>query len=349
MFLNTWSTLIDSLKKRITFLKLRNLSLKGRALTAGLLLASKIWYTSYIFPPLMKHVDEIQRLLNGWVRGDSKSLPAASIIQLPKREGGWNLTNIKSAILARNANTAHKLLFSNENWAKTKRSEIHHLQMKTNRVQKNYKNKDWPTRHRRLIQTWFKADRPQQVHFDTASTVLYFKKNIYLHKVWPDTPYPLFKRLHRIDLFPQTLVNAWRYHRKALPLKERVFWSSSIDSVFCRWCSSSPQTHEHFLRDCSLTKKIVNELQKNLGPLLAFDPIIRTDPLKLSIIDLWLSSWLIDYVWRSSARLNLDEDLTEQSVIMAAPHVLRLDAKSYSKLSSSKTNKIVMFLKRIVD
>ncbi|CAG8671601.1 3782_t:CDS:2, partial [Ambispora gerdemannii] len=65
---STWPTLIKKLEKKLFLLKIRDISLKGRALTAGSLLASKIWYTSYIFPPLMRQVDTIQSLLNKWAR-----------------------------------------------------------------------------------------------------------------------------------------------------------------------------------------------------------------------------------------------------------------------------------------
>src|SRR6185369_8446305 len=102
---STWPSLITKLEKRLRLLKTRNISLKGRVLTAGSLLASKIWYTSYIFTPLMKQVDHIQKLINNWTRGDSKSLPSAAKLQLPKSCGGWNLTNIKAAIKARSAST----------------------------------------------------------------------------------------------------------------------------------------------------------------------------------------------------------------------------------------------------
>src|SRR5579863_2711767 len=61
-------------------------------------------------PPLMRQIDTIQKIINNWARKDSKSLPSATIIQLPKKKGGWNLTNIKAAVKARSAKTSAKLL-----------------------------------------------------------------------------------------------------------------------------------------------------------------------------------------------------------------------------------------------
>src|SRR5205823_10573010 len=57
----TCKTLISKLQTRCNILKRRNISLKGHMLTAGLLLISKIWYTSYVFSPLMSQADDIQR------------------------------------------------------------------------------------------------------------------------------------------------------------------------------------------------------------------------------------------------------------------------------------------------
>ena len=94
----------------------RSLSLKGRALTSNTLLASRIWYTSYIFPPLLMQADKIQRIVNNWARKDSKTLPSANLLQVAKKEGGWNLCNIRSGILARTAMMGKKLLFSEEIW-----------------------------------------------------------------------------------------------------------------------------------------------------------------------------------------------------------------------------------------
>src|SRR2546423_12477991 len=75
MHLVTWKTLISKLQMRCNILKRRNNSLKGHTLTAGLLLASKIWYMSYMFPSLMPQADDIQRILNNWLRNGQVSLP----------------------------------------------------------------------------------------------------------------------------------------------------------------------------------------------------------------------------------------------------------------------------------
>ncbi|CAG8643171.1 1132_t:CDS:1, partial [Ambispora gerdemannii] len=90
------------------------------------------------------------------------------------------------------------------------------------------------------------------------------KKEIYLKKVWPEVKNVLWKNLDIINLPPQIHVNAWRWHHSALPLKERVSCSSSIDSIFCRWCPTSPQTHQHFLQECSFTKMITQEIVRHL-------------------------------------------------------------------------------------
>ena len=131
MHTTTWKTLISKLQTRCNILKRRNISLKGRTLTAGSLLASKIWYTTYVFPPLMSQADNIQRILNNWSRNGQISLPAAETIQLSKKEGGWNLVNVKSTLLARKTMVAHKLLFSDQPWARHKRQLI-------SKHQKNY-------------------------------------------------------------------------------------------------------------------------------------------------------------------------------------------------------------------
>jgi hypothetical protein len=97
VYKQVWTDLIEKLKKKVQQIGTRSLSLKGRVLTAGSLLASRIWYTSYIHPPSMKNADEIQTLLDNWTRSDSKSLPAAKTLQLPRAQGGWNLTTVKAS------------------------------------------------------------------------------------------------------------------------------------------------------------------------------------------------------------------------------------------------------------
>jgi len=220
---NTSSNLLESLEKRLNNLKTRSMSLKGRSLLAGSLLASKLWYMSYVFPPLMKHIDTVQRLLNNWVRNDSKSLLSASIIQLPKSQGGWNLVNVKSAIKARSAITTKKMFTSREKWTSNRLASIYVYQIPRSKIQKQYKKKDWPSRFRPAIKTWFEASRPLTPDQTTATTTTFFKKNLYLKCHWPTTDCEIWRNLNQLNLPPQSHVNAWRWHREALPLKDRVW------------------------------------------------------------------------------------------------------------------------------
>ena len=68
----------------------------------------------------------------------------------------------------------------------------------------------------------------------------------------------------------------------------------------------------------------------------------------LGFSDLWLSAWLIDYVWRSSARLELEEGLTEMNVILASPHNFKLDANATVKSIGDNSNKVVKFLSQVL-
>jgi hypothetical protein len=308
---------------------------------AGSLLASKLWYTSYIFPPLIKHIDAAQKLLNNWVRGDSKSLPAASIIQLPKSSGGWNLTNVKSAIKARSTMTTKKMFTSRERWASNRLASVYAYQIPRNKTQKLYKKRDWPPRLRPAIKTWFEANRPLVPDQTTATVTTFFKKNLYLKRYWPTSDRKIWKNLGQLNLPPQAHVNAWRWHRGALPLKDRVWWSSSLDSTSCRWCPSSPQTHHHFLYDCKLTKKILKKLNNLLGRHLTLDPLISSEISDADLPYLWLSAWLIDYVWRATARANFDDSITEESIIETSPHTLRMDAKIFLATLTSKDKKLI--------
>ena len=185
MHQTSWKSILKKLETRVNILGSRNISLKGRTLTAGALLASKIWYTTYVFPLLMSQADDIQRILNKWSRKGGISLPSAKILQLPKPEGGWNLTNVKSALMARSAMITKKLLFSDQPWAKNKRSIIKKHQKNLTKIQKSYRKRDWPTEVRKLIKTWFMAEKPQGNQATTFSTIFFFKKNIYLKKKWP--------------------------------------------------------------------------------------------------------------------------------------------------------------------
>ena len=265
MHQRTWTDLIGKLKKKLILMSTRALSLKGRSLTANSLLVSKIWHTSYIVPPLLKQVDEIQVLLNNWARKDSKTLPAAAIIQLPIRQGGWNLTNMRASLLARDCMMVNKLFYSDENWARNKREDLARYQEKILKIQLHYKKTNWPTELRPRIKAWYTAGRPQGKDIQVKGIVSSLKKNVYIKKHWPIKEEKVWSDLNSIRLMPQIQINMWRWSRQSLPLKERVWWSSSLDSLKCDWCPNALQTHDHFLFDCTFTKNIVNELKKYLG------------------------------------------------------------------------------------
>src|SRR6185369_601308 len=101
MFPDTWTKLQQKLQQKLETIETRDISLKGRVLTANVLLASKIWYTSYVHQPTMAQADKIQRTLNNWARKGGKTLPSAETLQLPVHKGGWNLTTVKAALKAR--------------------------------------------------------------------------------------------------------------------------------------------------------------------------------------------------------------------------------------------------------
>jgi hypothetical protein len=127
-----------------------------------------------------------------------------------------------------------------------------------------------------------------------------------------------------------TAENTWRWFHKALPLKERIYWSTSIDSIFCHWCPTSPQTHTHFLLDCVFTKKIIKEIKKNLGNFPNIEDDWQGDLRKLKKTSLWITAWIINFSWTTIAKLNLDPELSEEEFIYMAPHVFREDVKSYT-------------------
>src|SRR5579883_1652300 len=163
----------------------RNLSLKGRVLISNMLLASKIWYTSYIFPPTASQRDRIQHTINIWAKKNSRILPSPLNFQLPIAQGGWNLVNIKASIMARQTMMASKLMFSNENWAKYKRAEIRRHQENLSSIEDIYLGTQWPKHIRSLIKTWHLAGRPDYRETTTKELVSYFKKDFTNCKVWP--------------------------------------------------------------------------------------------------------------------------------------------------------------------
>lgn len=349
MYPNTWSDLLNSLRKRLNSFGSRNLSLKGRSLVAGSLLASKIWYTSYIFPPLARHMDQIQRLINNWARSGSVSLPTATILQLPKELGGWNLVNVRSAIAARSAMSANCLLFSWENWTCNSRHVIHTHQSKWLKTNKDYSQLDWPTKYRHNIRNWFRTGYLSSHQASTANFNFVFKRDLYLSRKWPQQPDSIWKKLSKLSLYPQVQVNTWRWLRNSLPLKDRVYWSNNVTSPYCRWCPSSLETHHHFLYECSFTKNITKEINTHLNFPQNPDLVISSGSWRSDSFDLWLVSWILDYTWQSLARINLDSDLSEMEVVKLAPYLFRLDARAYIAGSGPKSHSICNLLSSVLN
>src|SRR6266487_423126 len=110
-------------------------------------------------------------------------------------------------------------------------------------------------------------------------------------------------------------------------------------------CSLSPQTHHHFLKECSFTKKITKEIESKLGSPIFRDEVLEKSNWSSNRTSFWLSSWLISYTWNSLARINLDEDFSETIAINLAPYVFRRNILIYNQtflhinyLKSTKEN-----------
>src|SRR6266487_5772628 len=193
-----------------------------------------------------------------------------------------------------------------------------------------------------MIKTWFEAVRPFAPDQTTATTTTFFKKNFYLKRHWPTTDREIWKNLNQLNLSPQSHVNTWRWHKEALPLKDRVWWSSSLDSPFCHWCPSSPQMHYHFLYECKLTKKILKKLNNLVGNHLTLDFLILPEVFDIDFPFLWLSAWLIDYVWWATAQTNFDDSLTEENIVETSPHALKLETKVFLSTIASENKKLLV-------
>ena len=49
-----------------------------------------------------------------------------------------------------------------------------------------------------------------------------------------------------------------------------------------------------------------------------------------------LAAWLVNYTWNAIARINLDPDIMEDSVVRAAPHIFEIDLLAYNENSLYK-------------
>ena len=261
---SNWPTLIDKLQKKITQLSSRDLTLKGRSLTSNLLLASKIWYMSYIFPPTAGQRDIIQHLINNWAKKESRILPTPAIFQLPVHLGGWNLTNIKASIMARQTMMASKLMYSEENWAKYARQKILDYQREMTSICDTFLGSQWPKETRQIIKTWHLAGRPDYREITTRELVLYYKKDFTIKNSWPQEENPLWHDTKQLNILPQHHVTFWRWLTNTLPLREKTRWYQEGNSPLCDWCKAKHQTPKHLLNECSITLEIVQECRKKV-------------------------------------------------------------------------------------
>ena len=100
--------------------------------------------------------------------------------------------------------------------------------------------------------------------------------------------------------------------------------------------------HHHFLYECNLTKKILKKLNNLVGNHLTLDLLILPEVSDIDLPFLWLSAWLIDYVWRATARANFDDSITEESIVETSPHAFKLDAKIFLTTLASKNKKLLV-------
>ena len=75
-----------------------------------------------------------------------------------------------------------------------------------------------------------------------------------------------------------------------------------------------------------------------MGPCIFEDAVLDKNNWYDNKMSFWLSSWLINYTWNSTARINLDASVREESLVLAAPHVFKLDVLAYYNTSMYKNH-----------
>ena len=79
-----------------------------------------------------------------------------------------------------------------------------------------------------------------------------------------------------------------------------------------------------------------------MGNHLTLDPLILPEVSNIDLLFLWLSAWLIDYVWQATARANFNDSIMEKSILETSPHAFKLDTKVFLTTLASKNKKLLV-------
>ena len=85
-----------------------------------------------------------------------------------------------------------------------------------------------------------------------------------------------------------------------------------------------------------------------MGNHLTLDPLILPEVSDIDLPFLWLSAWLIDYVWQATAWANFDDSITEKNIVETSSHTFKLDTKVFLTTLASK-NKKLLVIKNVLE
>ncbi|CAG8587178.1 1145_t:CDS:1, partial [Ambispora leptoticha] len=288
---NLWSNTIKKIKNKIQDLSQRNLSFKGKILATKMLLISKIWYSAYLLPPTRKQLNEIDSLIKGWIKSNSRMLPQYSIFQLSYEQGGLSAPVLKDMLDARLLTILIKLLTSNTFWATTERETINAKLYNKRKIsaaialsQTPCKTKGWPDSWKPYITAWgrFKGKiltnhtwpwLPEQIKINNIDGNLFTVKGALKSFHTPSSStttnssekhHSPFKWLKTKGLLNKKKDIFWRLTHRALPLGYRLIHIDQTNLGDCPNCPYITQTIEHFALKCPLSKVIWETIYKAL-------------------------------------------------------------------------------------
>ena len=112
--LNWWSKLKD-IEKILNLWKRRNLTLLGKITIIKSLIVPKIFYSLCFLDPPKNFINECESTFYKFIWGKEDSIKRKTIIA-NIREGGLNMIDIESQVIANRATWMHKILNSSGNW-----------------------------------------------------------------------------------------------------------------------------------------------------------------------------------------------------------------------------------------
>ena len=341
----TWEKIYGKIKKQLEIMKGRYLNLYQKAIIINSLIASKLWYTSHVYPLPERISGLINTEIFCYIWGSYNSKPIKrEVLYKSKDKGGLGLLNILKKSKSIFASTVLKMYSVSNDSSLTK----YYLKERFNGImgiRNTQRNRHLPKYYGYALDTIKKCINHKDFPILSSKAIYLKLETLVLSNVETKHPNHDWANIWRNVSFRYMHVNdrpiIFKYVHGVIPTNKKLYQIRSRNDPICDRCDKE-DTIKHKFYECEVMQECLNWIrrlimylcnmntsQDSLGQMMSFDIPKVNVKVKNTLIVI-LSSY-IACTWYNRHRLELISNILKAKIIR--------DQKLYIKILGDKAKR----------